>query len=125
MNKKTKYCLFAAAAVFVWNHTASSQTADSPQPVPNDRQLTWQEVELGALFSYDLHVFDGKKYIQRRNRIDPIPDHQIFSPKHLDPDGLLPKPDVQQFEPVSTQRVRLVIPEATALPQLKISAYFL
>jgi hypothetical protein len=119
MIKKSRYFLFAVGVIFFWNQTASSQMTNNPHPVPNERQLAWQEAELGALFSYDLHVFDGKKYIQSRNRTDPIPDHQIFSPKHLDPDGLLPEPDVQQFEPVLTQRVRLVIPEATALPQIK------
>ena len=55
-------------------------------PLPNPSQLAWQEAELGALFSYDLHVFDGEKYDQSQNRIMPIPDYQIFNPKHLDTD---------------------------------------
>ncbi len=59
---------------------------EMPYPKPNKRQLAWQEAELGVVFHYDLHVFDGKKYGQGGNRIDPIPDYQIFNPKKLDTD---------------------------------------
>ncbi len=55
-------------------------------PVPNARQLAWQEAELGVVYHYDLHVFDGKKYGQGGNRIDPVLDYQIFNPKKLDTD---------------------------------------
>lgn len=55
-------------------------------PQPNERQLAWQEAELGAVFHYDLHVFDGKKYGQGRNRITPVDDYQIFSPDQLNTD---------------------------------------
>lgn len=55
-------------------------------PVPNKRQQAWQEAEMGAVFHYDLHVFDGKKYGQGNNRIDPVNDYQIFNPKKLDTD---------------------------------------
>ena len=55
-------------------------------PVPNKHQLAWQQAELGAVFDYDLHVFDGKKYGQGNNRIDPVSDYQIFNPKSLDTD---------------------------------------
>ncbi|MFA5814247.1 MAG: alpha-L-fucosidase [Bacteroidales bacterium] len=55
-------------------------------PVPNKRQLAWQEAEMGAIFHYDLHVFDGQKYEQDGNRINPVPDYQIFNPKQLDTD---------------------------------------
>ncbi len=55
-------------------------------PLPNKRQLAWQEAELGALISYDLHVFDGEKYNQQKNRIDPVTDYQIFNPQKLDTD---------------------------------------
>ena len=58
----------------------------SPFPVPNQRQIAWQEAELGAVFHYDLHVFDGKKYGQSGNRISPMPDYQIFNPEKLDTD---------------------------------------
>ena len=58
----------------------------SKYPVPNKRQLAWQEAELGVVYHYDLHVFDGKKYGQGGNRIDPVPDYQIFNPKNLDTD---------------------------------------
>ncbi|MET2984453.1 alpha-L-fucosidase [Aureibaculum conchae] len=55
-------------------------------PKPNKRQLAWQEAELGVVFHYDLHVFDGKKYGQGNNRIDPVDDYQIFNPTKLDTD---------------------------------------
>ncbi|WP_239985875.1 MULTISPECIES: alpha-L-fucosidase [Arenibacter] len=55
-------------------------------PVPNKRQLAWQEAELGVVFHYDLHVFDGVKYGQGNNRIDPVKDYQIFNPEKLDTD---------------------------------------
>ena len=55
-------------------------------PLPNPRQLAWQEAELGVVFHYDLHVFDGQKYRQGNNRIDPIANYQIFNPPHLDTD---------------------------------------
>ena len=42
---------------------------ESEYPIPNKRQIAWQEAELGVVFHYDLHVFDGKKYQQRNNRI--------------------------------------------------------
>ena len=55
-------------------------------PIPNQRQLAWQEAELGVVFHYDLHVFDGVKYGQGNNRIDPVADYQIFNPGKLDTD---------------------------------------
>ncbi|MBX2872773.1 MAG: alpha-L-fucosidase [Saprospiraceae bacterium] len=55
-------------------------------PIPNQRQIAWQEAELGVVFHYDLHVFDGKKYRQGENRVSPIPDYQIFNPTKLDTD---------------------------------------
>lgn len=55
-------------------------------PLPNKRQLAWQQAELGAIFHYDLHVFDQKKYVQAENRIKPVNDYQIFNPKNLDTD---------------------------------------
>ncbi|WP_206610105.1 alpha-L-fucosidase [Maribellus luteus] len=55
-------------------------------PVPTQAQLNWQNAELVAVFHYDLHVFDGKKYNQRENRITPVPDYNIFNPKKLDTD---------------------------------------
>jgi alpha-L-fucosidase len=59
---------------------------ENPYPIPNRRQLAWQEAELGVVFHYDLHVFDGIKYSQGANRIDPVLDYQIFNPKNLDTD---------------------------------------
>ncbi len=36
--------------------------AQTSYPVPNPRQLAWQQAEMGVVFHYDLHVFDGNKY---------------------------------------------------------------
>jgi len=55
-------------------------------PLPKKNQLTWQDAELTALISYDLHVFDGKRYNQALNRINPIEDYNIFNPTKLDTD---------------------------------------
>lgn len=68
------------------NSTSAAVQGNISTPTPKASQLAWQEAELGMLFSYDLHVFDGKKYGQGRNRIDPVPDYQIFSPEKLDTD---------------------------------------
>jgi alpha-L-fucosidase len=57
-----------------------------PAPRPNARQLAWQEAELGVVYHYDLHVFDGIKYGQGDNRITPVSDYQIFNPEKLDTD---------------------------------------
>lgn len=86
MNKKTKVCFLVVILVFIWSHNVYTQTKNNPPPVPNERQLAWQEAELGVLFSYDLHVFDGKKYRQSNNRIHPVPSYQVFNPKRLDTD---------------------------------------
>jgi arylsulfatase A-like enzyme len=49
-------------------------------------QLKWHEAEMGAVFHYDLHVFDGIRYGQGNNRISPIEDYNIFNPTQLDTD---------------------------------------
>jgi alpha-L-fucosidase len=41
---------------------------------------------MGAVFHYDLHVFDGIRYGQGNNRINPIEDYNIFNPTALDTD---------------------------------------
>ncbi len=55
-------------------------------PIPTQAQLDWQNAELVAVFHYDLHVFDGIKYNQPKNRITPIEDINIFNPEKLDTD---------------------------------------
>ncbi|WP_346238709.1 alpha-L-fucosidase [Niabella insulamsoli] len=55
-------------------------------PLPTTSQMGWQEAEIGVLVSYDLHVADGQKYNQARNRITPIEDYNIFYPEALDTD---------------------------------------
>ena len=64
--------------------------AQNPEiPTPNTAQLAWQQAELGAVFHYDLHVFDGEKYQQNGNsgnRTNPVLDYQQFYPESLDTD---------------------------------------
>ena len=55
-------------------------------PIPTEAQLIWQNAELVAVFHYDLHVFDGEKYNQQKNRITPIADYNIFNPEKLNTD---------------------------------------
>lgn len=53
---------------------------------PKPHQLKWHEAEMGAVFHYDLHVFDGIRYGQGNNRINPIEDYNIFNPTQLNTD---------------------------------------
>lgn len=65
------------------------QTKSPQQPkliLPTPVQLAWQAAEMGVVFHYDLHVFDGKKYSQPYNRITPIADYNIFNPTRLNTD---------------------------------------
>lgn len=55
-------------------------------PVPAPHQLKWHEAEMGVVFHYDLHVFDGLVYGQGNNRINPVEDYNIFNPTQLDTD---------------------------------------
>jgi len=63
-----------------------TQEVDVKIPIPTPAQVAWQEAELGVVFHYDLHVFDGKKYDQRSNRISAVADYNIFHPTRLDTD---------------------------------------
>lgn len=64
--------------------SANSQTDLHPVPAPH--QLKWHEAEMGVVFHYDLHVFDGLVYGQGNNRINPVEDYNIFNPTLLDTD---------------------------------------
>ncbi|GAB2998350.1 alpha-L-fucosidase [Cyclobacterium sediminis] len=64
----------------------SSSLLYAQVPLPSKAQLAWQNAEQVAIFHYDLHVFDGEKYNQAKNRITPIPDYNIFNPTKLDTD---------------------------------------
>lgn len=77
--KKCIFILFLLGAV-----VASVEAQDIPVPKP--LQLKWHEAELGAVFHYDLHVFDGLRYGQGNNRITPIEDYNIFNPTELNTD---------------------------------------
>lgn len=69
--------IISAAGLFSQNHHL---------PVPTEAQLRWAHAELGVIFHYDLHVFDGEKYNQTANRIHPVEDYNIFNPTRLDTD---------------------------------------
>ena len=71
---------------FLGDIRADSSIKRTDFPLPNPRQLAWQQAELGVVFHYDLHVFDGIKYRQGNNRISPVPDYNIFNPKELNTD---------------------------------------
>lgn len=66
-------------------HGISGQSV-GPLPLPNARQLAWQDAEVGVIFHYDLHVFDDRKYSQEENRIHPVSDYNLFYPVDLDTD---------------------------------------
>jgi alpha-L-fucosidase len=74
-----KIFLFAVLGICFF----SNVIAQTEIPVPNKKQIAWQEAELGVLLSYDLHVFDGKRYIQGDNRLTPVADHNVFHPSKL------------------------------------------
>ena len=71
------FLLFFTICVFAQERTVT---------VPKPHQLKWHEAEMGAVFHYDLHVFDGIRYGQGNNRINPIEDYNIFNPKQLNTD---------------------------------------
>lgn len=50
--------------------------------VPKPHQLKWHEAEMGAVFHYDLHVFDGIRYGQGNNRISPVLTNGFRQPKY-------------------------------------------
>ena len=56
------------------------------QALPAPQQVAWQQAELGVVFHYDLHVFDGAPYSQAGNRVTPVPDYNIFNPSRLNTD---------------------------------------
>ncbi|WP_211251559.1 hypothetical protein [Maribacter antarcticus] len=64
----------------------TSAQAQVPIPTLAQLQLQWQNAELAALISIDLHVFDGKPYLQLENRITAIEDYNIFNPQGYDMD---------------------------------------
>lgn len=79
---RNKWCVILVAVLLVI--TCQNSKAQSEKPLPNQRQLAWQRAEFGVVFHYDLHVFGGKRYNQRENRVSPVPDYNIFNPIDLD-----------------------------------------
>lgn len=113
-----KVLVMALVAAFCTKETAATEV-DS-LAIPSQAQLTWQDAELVAVFHYDLHVFDGKKYNQAYNRITPIEDINIFNPEQLDTD--------QWIRSVKAMGARIAILTAThetgfALYQSDVNPY--
>lgn len=79
--KKVSYILFFMACTV---YTLWGQQQEGP--LPTSSQLKWHDAEMGVVFHYDLHVFDGIKYGQGNNRIQPIEDYNIFHPTQLNTD---------------------------------------
>lgn len=79
--KTVKNLLSALTFLLVYINSPNLQAQNIV--LPNERQVAWQQAELGVVFHYDLHVFDGKKYSQTRNRVEPMPNIQIFNPELL------------------------------------------
>lgn len=79
MRKHFHFCILF---LFLFTNKIFSQKT----PLPNPAQLAWQQAELGVVFHYDLHVFDGENYGQGKNRIEPVKDYNIFNPTRLDTD---------------------------------------
>lgn len=78
--------LFLLLICGIWGWTAALAQEKRSYAVPAPYQLKWHEAELGVVFHYDLHVFDGKRYNQAENRIIPFPDYTVFNPEQLDTD---------------------------------------
>lgn len=76
------YLLILAFGIFLDGNAQTNKV----QPTPAPRQLKWHEAEMGAVFHYDLHVFDGIRYGQGNNRTTPVDDYNIFNPTKLDTD---------------------------------------
>ncbi len=85
-NRKLKLNTFLAGAMIFFFPLAAQCQEEVHLPRPGQSQLKWQDAEIGVLFSYDLHVFDGERYNQQQNRITPVPDANIFDPEQLDTD---------------------------------------
>ena len=82
--KKTLLTLLTLFALCATTTAARNTDNEGPHPAPH--QLKWHEAELGVVFHYDLHVFDGLVYGQGNNRINPIEDYNIFHPDQLNTD---------------------------------------
>jgi alpha-L-fucosidase len=76
----------AAALAAPGGIMASASDSKPTLPSPTAAQYAWQEAELGLVFHYDLHLFDGVRYVQKQNRLTDFSDPDIFDPAELDTD---------------------------------------
>lgn len=81
-----KKIVFTLLTFFFTCNLSSAYGTEIQLPKPAPHQIKWHEAELGVVFHYDLHVFDGQVYGQGNNRINPIEDYNIFHPDKLDTD---------------------------------------
>ena len=78
--------LFPGVICLFMIHIGQDGFTQEQVPLPKKSQLTWQDAELAALVCIDLHSFDGKFYVQRKARITPVEDYNIFNPQNYDTD---------------------------------------
>lgn len=88
--KKTLLTLLTLFALCATTTAARNTDNEGPRPAPH--QLKWHEAELGVVFHYDLHVFDGLVYGQGNNRINPIEDYNISIPTSSTPTSGFSRP---------------------------------
>jgi len=80
------FCILLSVFCIVANGITQEKTK---VPVPTPVQLRWQNAELAALICWDLHVFDGKFYVQKEARITPVENYNTFNPQKYDMDQWL------------------------------------
>lgn len=86
LRQRLSYLLLAVVLLTLSPTKGMGKTKPTLIPTPTPTQIKFKEAKLGVVFHYDLHVFDGKRYSQPYNRINPIPDYNIFNPQKLDTD---------------------------------------
>ena len=57
-----KKIVFTLLTFFFTCNLSSAYGTEIQLPKPAPHQIKWHEAELGVVFHYDLHVFDGQVY---------------------------------------------------------------
>lgn len=98
---------------------ATAQEISSPV-LPRPNQLLWQQSGIGAVFHYDLHVFDGVRYSQPENRIRhyTVEAHTADGWTVLCEGRSVGSKRIECFSPVMTDKLRLTVTEAVSEPEI-------